>query len=797
MRLHYPTRTGALLRIDGRTAGAFDARHGAIDVTARAGEHELALEVERHAVPTWGLPSSGGIHWRWIAAHSHATPRTSLGIEPSPAAYGEAAGACPARRRTTEASEVALIAHAHLDVAWLWTYAEARRKARRTFATALRQLELEPRFVYAQSQPQLYAWVKSDDPELFARIRSHVTDGWDASVASMWVEPDLHALSGESILRQFALGVRWIEAELGVSPSIVWLPDTFGFPSTLPQLAVHAGMRGFATTKLQWNDTTRWPHPQFRWLGDDGSELLAAVIDRYDGRASKARAAVARSRAEPLIHGYGDGGGGAADADLSAYAAARAPWTTFPRWFDAVAQRALPEHRGELYLETHRGTYTTHRDVKSRNAALERELDAAEELVAWCVAVRTPPSATRPLVDDLHTARTLLARNQFHDVLAGTSISAAYDDVRREHERVATIAGRVVAGASAILPRADVGAPTPVACTPEARGDAYAFANDLVRALVRADGTIVELAGVDGYNRVALANGLALFVDRPRAWDAWNLDAGYERRRRALRPQRTRAEDDALLVELAGDGVAATMRVALFAGEPYLRVELAVRWGTPHRILRAEHRFAIRTEVARFGQPHGTLERRIVPASAADRARFEVPAQRFVHVSDGERGVAILAPDSYGWNALALRDGGVRLGTSLLRAPTWPDPGADRGEHQIAYALAPTAGATIGALEAAWREYAEIDRVRLFTCDDPAVLVVATKPADDGRGVVVRVRECDGASRMVTLRCGARARQVEPVDACERAQPGEVSLDGESLRFVLPAFALRSFRVSL
>ena len=257
-----------------------------------------------------------------------------------------------------------------------------------------------------------------------------------------------------------------------------------------------------------------------------------------------------------------------------------------------------------------------------------------------------------------------------------------------------------------------------------------------------------------------------------------------------------RIEDDALIVKLTGDGTAIAMRIALGAGEPYLRIELNVGWQARHRILRAEHRFALRTDEVRFGMPHGSLIRTAKPQTPAERARYEVPAQRWVHATDGAAGIAILAADTYGWNARALRGGGVRIGTSLLRAPAWPDPHADRGEHYIAYALTPTAGATVGALEAAWRDYAEPQRVRLFTCDDPAVLVVATKPADDGDGMIVRVRECDGEARRVDLRCGGRMRSAAgAVDACERPVAGEARVEGELLSFMLPAYALRAFRV--
>ena len=164
-----------------------------------------------------------------------------------------------------------------------------RRKAPRTFATALADSTAIDRFVFAQSQPQLYAWVARAIPSFFARV-GNAAGGWTRCVASMWVEPDLHAPSGESILRQLLFGVAYCREASGVVPTIAWLPDTFGFPHTLPTLLAHAGMHYFATTKLRWNETTRWPYPQFRWYGDDGSAVLAASVERQRRRAATLRA---------------------------------------------------------------------------------------------------------------------------------------------------------------------------------------------------------------------------------------------------------------------------------------------------------------------------------------------------------------------------------------------------------------------------------------------------------------------------------------------------------------------------
>jgi len=781
VQIGYSTRTGALLRVDGRTVAAFDGKHPTAQLEVEPGDHDLELIVEKRSLPIANLPAGDGLRWRLMNARAEQSPQTHLTLDPS--------AASPANAPLTG---IVAVGHAHLDCAWLWTYDEARRKARRTFATALRQIESGP-YVFAQSQPQLYAWVAADDPELFARLRTHVGHGWDASVATMWVEPDLHLPSGESILRQFAYGMRFAREELGADPSVVWLPDTFGFPNTLPQLAVHAGARAFATTKLQWNDTTRWPYPQFTWEADDGSTLPSAVLDTYESDAEPERAQVARERAEPLVVGFGDGGGGATDAAIARVAPDA--WTPLDRWF-ADLPASLPRYRGELYLETHRGTYTTHRDTKSRNAALERALDEAEELAAWCVAVRVAPSTVQPLRDDLRTAWTIVLRNQFHDVAAGTSIPAVYAEVHAEYDRADRIAARVAEGARSILPRTEFrSAPAPTV-QPIAESDGFRFDNGIVRAHVRPDGTIDELAGADGTNVAALLNGLAAYVDKPKQWDAWNLDRTYTDRRVPVRPEAAVHDDDTVTVRYRiGTGSAATLALSLRAGEPFLRAELAVAWHEDHVVLRLEHRFAVATRSVLFGVPHGTIERNAYAETDAERARYEVPAQRWALVDDGAHGAALFAPDTYGWSAHGLPEGGVRLGMSLLRSPRWPDPGADRGEHRLAYAFVPTAGPPVSALEAAWNEYATVDRVRLFSSDDPAVLVVATKPADDGDGVIVRVRECDGAPRAATLTCGARMREALPVDACERPLPGAARIVEEALQFPLPSFGLRSFRV--
>jgi alpha-mannosidase len=789
--LRYETRTGALLRLDGAVAGAFDREHRRIVLTPHGGA-ELVLEVERRSLPSSGLPASGGLRWNLMLRAAEQPPSRSIDVEAIDG-DGDAPRIAP--------SGLAVVGHAHLDVAWLWTYAEARRKALRTFATAVRLLDLHDRFVFTQSQPQLYEWVAEEEPGLFARVRDLCGAGrFDASGAAMWVEPDCNLPSGESLLRQLAFGIRYAVEQLGTTPTVAWLPDSFGFPNTLPTLLAHAGIGAFATTKLCWNDTSTFPHRQFVWEGPDGSGVVAAILASYEGAMEPSRVALASERDEPLVVGYGDGGGGPTD-EIVTQASEHGAWTTLDAWFADVRRReTLPVHRDELYLEYHRGVSTTHHDVKARNAALERALGEAEAALSWAVVLRASPYFTDEMRAVLHEAWKIVLRAQFHDVLPGTSIAAVYADVLREYDRADALVRRVLDGVRTMLPRLAPRAEEPDV-TPRLDGDRIRLANDRIAATLRADGTIEELRLCGGPNLVERANTLVAYADRPQKWEAWNIDRGYERKTLQLRPTGFDVADDALHVRYAVGGSVAAARISLAPAEPFLRVEFAVDWRERRTLLRCENDLALGDARAFFGAPHGAVERSAYPTTPAERAKFEACGQRFARVDGVARdgrpgGVALLVRDTYGWS-VAGEASRVRLGHSLLRGTTWPDPGADLGEHRIGYAFVPLAeAASMGMVEAVWQRYAIDPAVPLFTCADEAIAVVATKPAGDGDGVVVRARECDGRSRDVSIACAARANDVVCVDALERTVSASVAaLRGGAIVTRFAPYELRSFRV--
>jgi alpha-mannosidase len=785
--VHYDAPAGALLRVDGRTAGAFDLEHHDVALPPATQPRELLVEVERRSLPTNGLPPGPGVWWAWINRRAATPPRRTLDVT-----FGE-----PARLPAARQGDVTLWGHSHLDVAWLWSYDQTKRKAARTFVNALALMDDDDAFVFMQSQPQLYDFVRTRDGDLFERVARRVAEGrFDPDVAAMWVEPDCNVPSGESLLRQMLFAHRYCLEHFGTEPAIAWLPDTFGFPRTLPTLLAHAGVRYFATTKLGWNDTTRFPHAQFVWRGPDGAQIVSASLAGMDCRSVPSGLATASERGEPLVIGYGDGGGGPTRAQVDR-AEEGGRWERPRAWFERLeARRAeLPVHDDELYLEYHRGVFTTHHDIKAQNASLERRLREVEELAAWCVAVRSPGDTLARVRAALRDVWEIVLRNQFHDVLPGTSIADVYVDANAEYARARELLETAGAAAQAMLPRA-ARERTAAIVAPEERDGDFLFENRRLHARVRRSGTIVELACKDGRNLVAQANALALYRDRPKRWEAWNIDDGYQRRRRAGKPKSPGVVDGALEIPFDLGGSRATMRVALGDDDAFLRVDLAVDWRERRTLLRLENWFAAGAQTVRYGAPHGSIERTARADTPYERARFEVPGQRFaVARSEDEAAVAILALDTYGWSARALPAGGIRLGHSLLRSTTWPDPHADRGEHALSWAFAPLRDASVGDIERLWLQFAGGGGVRLFTSDDANVAIVACKPAEDGDGVVVRVRECNGTGAQAALRCGGRVREAVPVDALERPVDGDVAIDNESLVFTAGPYALRSFRV--
>ncbi len=335
------------------------------------------------------------------------------------------------------------VGHAHLDLAWLWPVRETRRKGGRTFATQLRLIEEYDEYIFGASQPQLFEWVKTDYPALYEEIRTAVADGRIEPQGAMWVEPDMNLAGGEALVRQCLYGKAFFRDEFGVDVRHLWLPDVFGYSAALPQILRGCGVDVFMTQKISWNEQNTFPHHSFVWEGIDGSQVHAHFLptntyNHYNEPSklieSEKRFAEGDTLGDFLnLFGVGDGGAGPSREHIErglrgqdAEGAPRVRFAQAEQFFDtlrAVPEQQLPRWRGELYLEMHRGTYTTQAQMKRVNRRLEHLLHDVELLSELCRM-----EGVEDWEFDVSRAWKDTLLNQFHDILPGSSIGWVYRD---------------------------------------------------------------------------------------------------------------------------------------------------------------------------------------------------------------------------------------------------------------------------------------------------------------------------------------------------------------------------------
>ncbi|RAP74641.1 alpha-mannosidase [Paenibacillus montanisoli] len=342
-----------------------------------------------------------------------------------------------------------MVGQSHIDIAWLWPVRETVRKASRTFSTMTSLIEEYPDFIYTQSQPLLYAFVKEHDPALYEKVKQAVADGRWELVGGMWVEPDLNIPSGESLVRQMLYGQLFYRDEFGKSSHIEWLPDTFGYCASLPQLLKLAGVDYFMTTKLGWNDTNKFPYELFRWVGIDGTPIVSysnhGVNESTSPKDVKEHWQAYRQKDKldelMLLYGHGDGGGGVTRQMVeSVHRSPLMPglpassFSTAGAFFESVEAIAqtLPEWHGDLYLELHRGTLTTHGRNKRSNRKAEVLYREAE---IWRSMARVYAGEAGSS-DALEEGWKLMLLNQFHDIIPGTAITETYETSASEYEKI-------------------------------------------------------------------------------------------------------------------------------------------------------------------------------------------------------------------------------------------------------------------------------------------------------------------------------------------------------------------------
>ncbi len=798
-------------------------------------------------------------------------------------------------RPALQMANIHLTGNAHIDAAWLWPWTETVEVVRQTFGTALQLMNEYPKYTFAQSAAQYDEWMEQKYPGAFQQIKDRVKEGRWEMVGGMWVEPDLNMPDGESQVRQLLVGKRYFQSRFGVDVRIGWNPDSFGYNWQLPQIYKRSGVDYFVTQKMTWNETNQLPLKLFWWQSPDGSRVLTYFphdyvneIEPVDMAKAYAHAVQTNPGTTEMMHlyGIGDHGGGPTRAMLDsgdrwlspgkAYAqlnfgSAQSFFSTVEKQLDTAhspvwnyktlaagdtklpqppaGQWSLPVWNDELYLEFHRGVFTTQATHKRNMRESEEQLLNAEKWSSLAWLNGTPYPAPQ-----LNEAWKKVLFNQFHDLAAGSGIGVIYGDAQKDYDMVRftaeaatsqasnTIAsyidtqsnskgvpvlvfnplawertdlvdfpvqlpaaspaieivdasGKVLQSETALTNPAThtfsvktlvpevpsmgyklvYARPTAKASTApgiEVSADGHTLQNQFLRVVIDPKtGCISSLVNkktnFDAIAAGGCGNLLQAFVDTPKEYDAWNIDAGFAK----VFTDLTMVDAVQLVEHNALRAVVRVTRhwqastfvqdITVYSGLPRVDVVNDIDWHERHKLLKAGFPLAASGPQATYEIPYGSIERPTTRNNSVEDAKFEVPAMRWADLGDQKNGFSLINESKYGYDAK-----GNVLRLSLLRSPTDPDPEADQGHQHFSYALYPHEGTWKQALTVR-QGYGYNYRLSAtqvsphagklpgsfsFVKVEPEnVVMTAMKKTEEGDGLLVRFYEWAGQSGNVTL----------------------------------------------
>lgn len=780
-----------------------------------------------------------------------------------------------------DAPVVVGIGHTHIDCAWLWTLRQTREKVQRSFTNALTLMERYPEYRFMSSQALLYQNLKEEAPEVYERVKEAIRAGkWEVEGA-MWVEADCNLTSGESLVRQVLYGKRFFRDEFGVESRVLWLPDVFGYSAALPQILRKSGVDWFVTSKISWNDTNKMPCDTFLWKGIDGTGINAYFLTAqnatrgepnkigttYVAHVTPAQVAGTWKRYQQkelnnetlITFGYGDGGGGSTEEDLEIGRRLRHGIPGTPGFrigfagdvLERLEKRiaddpCLPVWQGELYLEFHRGTYTS----QARNKKNNRRSESLYLTTEWLCSIGQLLLGAAFPKPDLHRGWELILTNQFHDIIPGSSIRQVYEQCEKDYAAIRALAEPHKAQAEAAIAANLSGEngylvfnpnPTEGSGLVRLNGKSVAVRNippkgyvcvkafdetntvrisraecESRRYRLTFDGELRITSFYDKKNRRevlkrgGLGNELRVYSDHVGYYDAWDLEA--------YNLQKYVSVTDVQSVEEVQDGARAGLRVTrrhgnsrfvqtIWLSDATERVDfdLEADWHEDHQCVKVAFDVAINSTRATYEIQYGTVERPTHQNTSWDSAKFEVCGHRFADLSEGNYGVTLLNDCKYGYG---IHDGLMTL--TLLRAPTYPDPEADRGITSCTYSLAPHEGA-MDAVRAYALAYdlnnpmtilpaaGERDRIPAAFCtvasDAPNVLCEAVKQAEDGEDTIYRFFECSNTATAATLRFGYPVKSVTLCDMSEK-DLHKLTVQDNAVTLEFRAFEIHTLRVS-
>lgn len=748
------------------------------------------------------------------------------------------------------------IGHTHIDVAYLWTLKQTVEKTQRSFATVINLMKQYPEYKFMSSQPQLYKYVKESAPELFEEIKEKVEKGrWEAEGA-MWLEADCNISSGESLIRQILYGKRFMKNEFNIESKILWLPDSFGYNAALPQIIKKSGLEKFLTSKISWNEYNKFPYDSFIWEGIDGTQIFTHFITTqdladpnenevtiYNGyvNPSQVLGAWKRYQQKPynnrviLPFGYGDGGGGPTKDMLEqqrrlSFGIPGMPKTeikTIGETLDTIEQnfeknctllKHTPKWVGELYLEYHRGTYTSIAKNKKNNRKSELLYQLAETI---SILDKLLCEGAYPK-NKLNSGWETILLNQFHDILPGSSIFEVYEDSDRQYEKILKVGNGIVKQkVNSIIKNINTGGglwvynPHSFVCCDVVNYQGKkifvenipAFGWKVVKPLFpendikiinnsienkyfkvsfNENGNIVSFIDKE-YKRELIkknvtANQLQVFEDIPKCYDAWEISNYYKYKMWSI--------DDVISIRQIDEGARAGLEITkkflnstvtqnIFVYENIRRIDFdtIIDWHEEHLLLKVAFPFDIHTNKATYDIQFGNIERATNENTSWEQAKFEVCAQKWADISDGGYGVSIINDCKYGHS---IEGSTVKL--TLLKCATYPNPHADKGLHQFTYSIYPHKGdfkesktvqagyilnRPLIAQEIKAQSGSLPTEYSLLSCSRENVIIETIKLAEDSDGIIIRLYEAHNRRDDVTLQFSFKFDSIYLCDMME------------------------------
>ncbi|GFI71907.1 mannosylglycerate hydrolase [Clostridiales bacterium] len=699
--------------------------------------------------------------------------------------------------------DVALIAHSHLDIAYYWRRIHAVQKNLRTILIQLRLMDKYPDFKYTHTQPYVYETLEKYYPEVFEELKEKVANGQFEPVGAMYVEPDCNIPNAESLIRQCLYGQQTYKRMFGKTVNNAWLPDVFGNSWILPQILKKSGVDYFVSNKMStWNDTNRFPHNNFIWRGIDGSDVLACVPPTHfitwnmpSQIQENWEAYIDKDSGGQTMNmfGYGDGGSGCTEEMIEMMhrfnKLSVMPKCTHMGGAEFL-EKNLKDNKnlemwdGELYLEMHRGTFTTKSEMKRANRRLENKFRNAELLSV----LRGEDNRER--ITDLYKK---LLINQFHDILPGSHIHPVYEDAMADYKEIETELDKIIGTGSKYFNTLNFKRDA-LTFVPNRNGTATRCGEkgnwilpdipalssaNLRKAYFNSewieigktietpyysvrfndDGSIASLYDKDLQREWVNGdfNKLKLFSDCPGNYDAWDILPNYKDKQIdiAVAAPLSLAEKDnesaSFVTELKTENSTWKMIIRLFRRSRGIEVENIVNWNEKHKLAKAEFGCNVLTRKALCDTSAGFIERDTHKNTSWQQARFETCHHKWCDLSETDAGVALVNDGKYG---VGFENNVMSL--SLLRATIRPDVTSDIGQHNFCYMIVPHSG---NAVDAGINNLAFQYNVPLVKSDaeysgntfEP-LYMQALKESEDGNMTVIRLSEQNGKRGKIMLK---------------------------------------------